>query len=487
MAFCSFDESAALFDATPVENMFISEYMLKAPGDFVKVYLYGLMLCYHASERMSLASMARDLDVTQEEIERAYRYWEREGLVRRVGDNPVRYTYYNLKQITLTRAEKPGEQLYNRSFMEDVRRILNRNELRKTEMDMIYDWIDIYELPEEVVILLLKLEMEKSGGRVSIAIADKVAKEWAQSGICTVEDVEKIVVLGKEREVNLRKLLRRMGQTRYPSYDEKEMYNKWINDWGFTYDQIQDACKATTSGTPTMAYLDGILRRIYQTGSSETLSVQNEKLRFARKIFAALGRTGVTPSEEDQQRIDEWMLNGFSQDMIMMAAKEAHESALGGNLDSIESKLNIWRKNNFTSIEDILVARTQIKVLRDQIRIVNNELGKPEARIGTVSVDYFRKWTTEMGMSMDLILLAAKYTRESGTTSFKVLNTILKNWKQVGINTLSAAQAEHESHVRGAGAAKATAQTVRVQDTMQRHQYTADDYRSMITDLDEEE
>ena len=35
MAFCSFDDSAALFDATPVENMFITEYMLRAPGDFV--------------------------------------------------------------------------------------------------------------------------------------------------------------------------------------------------------------------------------------------------------------------------------------------------------------------------------------------------------------------------------------------------------------------------------------------------------------------
>ena len=79
MAFCSFDSSAALFDATPVENMFISEYMLRAPGEFVKVYLYGLMLCYHRSERMSLASMAKDLDATLEEIERAFRYWEDGG------------------------------------------------------------------------------------------------------------------------------------------------------------------------------------------------------------------------------------------------------------------------------------------------------------------------------------------------------------------------------------------------------------------------
>ena len=108
MAFCAFDDGAALFDSTPVENMFITEYMLRAPGNFVKVYLYGLMLCYHSAARMSLASMGKDLDMPEEEVERAFRYWEREGLVRRTGDNPVRYTYYNLKQITLTRAENPG-------------------------------------------------------------------------------------------------------------------------------------------------------------------------------------------------------------------------------------------------------------------------------------------------------------------------------------------------------------------------------------------
>ena len=79
MAFCAFDDSAALFDSTPVENMFITEYMLRAPGDFVKVYLYALMLCYHPTPRMSLSSMARDLDMTEEDVERAFKYWDTGG------------------------------------------------------------------------------------------------------------------------------------------------------------------------------------------------------------------------------------------------------------------------------------------------------------------------------------------------------------------------------------------------------------------------
>ena len=50
MRLCSFSETYHMFDVTPVENLFIQEFMLKAPGDFVKVYIYGLKQCYHLSQ-----------------------------------------------------------------------------------------------------------------------------------------------------------------------------------------------------------------------------------------------------------------------------------------------------------------------------------------------------------------------------------------------------------------------------------------------------
>ena len=240
MAFCAFDDGAALFDSTPVENMFITEYMLRAPGNFVKVYLYGLMLCYHSTERMSLASMGKDLDMPEEEVERAFRYWEREGLVRRTGDNPVRYTYYNLKQITLARAENPGEKLYHREFTDEIRRKLDGQTLSAADYEAIFDWIDVLELPEEVVLMLLENERQRSRtGRVSISIASRTAREWAQSGVRTVEDAEKMLILDSAREKELRRLLARLGQRHAPSEDEKEMYKKWVDEWGFTAEAVQ--------------------------------------------------------------------------------------------------------------------------------------------------------------------------------------------------------------------------------------------------------
>jgi len=75
LALFGFDEGFSMFDVTPVENLFISEYLPGAKGDHVKVYLYGLMQAYHPSREMTVGDMAHDLSLTEEEVMAAFRYW----------------------------------------------------------------------------------------------------------------------------------------------------------------------------------------------------------------------------------------------------------------------------------------------------------------------------------------------------------------------------------------------------------------------------
>ena len=50
MGMFGFDEQYAMFDVTPLDNQFILEYLPAAKGDDLRVYLYGLMMCYHQVE-----------------------------------------------------------------------------------------------------------------------------------------------------------------------------------------------------------------------------------------------------------------------------------------------------------------------------------------------------------------------------------------------------------------------------------------------------
>ncbi len=94
-----FSESFGMFDVTPVENLFIEEYMLRAPGDYIKVYLYGLAQCYHPSGNAGIEAFSRALGVEQDVVRSAFLYWEKLGVVRKVSDRPPSYQYNNLKAM----------------------------------------------------------------------------------------------------------------------------------------------------------------------------------------------------------------------------------------------------------------------------------------------------------------------------------------------------------------------------------------------------
>ena len=68
---------------TDVETIFINEYLPAAPGDYVKVYLYGLLYAQTGAD-MDARTFAQQLRLPDETIRQAWEYWESMGAVRRV-------------------------------------------------------------------------------------------------------------------------------------------------------------------------------------------------------------------------------------------------------------------------------------------------------------------------------------------------------------------------------------------------------------------
>ena len=66
---------------TVLSNLFIEQYMPRANGEFVKVYLYLLRSLSKAPPSFGPAKAADALDCTEKDILRALKYWEREGLL----------------------------------------------------------------------------------------------------------------------------------------------------------------------------------------------------------------------------------------------------------------------------------------------------------------------------------------------------------------------------------------------------------------------
>ena len=461
MSFCTFQDAYALFDCTPLENLFIQEYMLRAPGDFVKVYIYGLMQCYHPAERMSLATMAKDLGVDEDTVFRAFQYWERQGAVRRVGDNPVCYAYKNLKQAQLTSAD-PSQDVYRyREFNEELRSLFDKKRrLYEQDYQRVYDWIETLQLPQEVVLMLIRHCIDVLGVRFSFEKADAIAQEWARSGVTTIEDVEEMTRSSKEMRQGLLRVLRRLGQRRNPTQDEEKLYEKWVKQWGFSAQDVQDACAETTkSASPSMAYLDAILARQRSAGGArvaERLAQERTRTADARRVLAARRRVNTAPTEEDERTVAGWLARGFELEAIETAAKAARRKG-DSTLADLERRLEACaRKGLFT--REAMDAQLRAAQQDDGLLARVYEAAGMDARPSAADRALLRRWQGELAMPMDVVLLAASYAAgKSAPMTFA--DRILQSWHAAGIGDVQAARAEHDRHA-GQGQAR-TARPVR--------------------------
>ena len=74
-------ENSSQEGITMLSNIFIDQYMPRANGEFVKVYIYLLRLLRESRASLDLAKMADTLLCTERDIARALKYWEKEKLM----------------------------------------------------------------------------------------------------------------------------------------------------------------------------------------------------------------------------------------------------------------------------------------------------------------------------------------------------------------------------------------------------------------------
>jgi DNA replication protein DnaD len=352
MALFEFANQYTMFDVTPVENLFIQEYMLRADGDFVKVYIYGLMQCYHPVHSASLSTIARDLGLEESRVENAYGYWERLGLVRRVADNPPQYAYQNLKQMTLMRAQDDDGLYRYADFNKSLQAQFGPDRLlHPQDFEKVYDWIEGLGLPEPVVLMLVSAQMRLRGKKFAFKSLDGEARKWAEAGVKTIADAEDMLRTYTEEYAAIRAVYKKLGKRHAVSEPDAALYHKWTKDWGFDQATILAACEETSKGVPTFGYVNGVLERMHLEGLRDEAALKaGQALDKATKaLLEALGMRGTAPSDDTRALRARLLAEGFDPATLILAAQRVARK--GGKLDALVRTLDIWKAAGALSLE----------------------------------------------------------------------------------------------------------------------------------------
>ena len=445
----AFDEQFTMFDVTPVENQFILEQLPGAKGDYVKVYLYGLMHCYHPREDVTPESMSRELNIPVDDIMAAFRYWERHGAVRRISDHPPVWQYVSFKQRNTSTFDEVDPD-YAAFSTELETAFEGKRIFRGSETAAIYEWKEgSMQLPTEVILMILSHMMRVRGKSFRIAEAEKLAMKLADENARTEEEAAEVLSRDEAATSGMRKILRLLGKRYTPSEANMKLYLKWTREWGFTQEAIEEACGQMQTSDPSLSMLDAILQKTYENrgaGSGETLKQEDVRQSSARhenikKVMKELGRTGAVTRY--QEEIYGRMLRLYPQEIILLGAAECGRKRR--DPESLLKLLQSWKDRGFTTKEQV---ENHIRSFRDKedfLKTIRSRWSSREADAGGRHLEMLTRWEETLGMPRDVILKAADYASEA-RRPMAYMDALMTRYAEKGIRTAEEAEQDHREH-----------------------------------------
>ena len=311
--------------STSVENLFINEFLPDAPGDYVKVFLFGLMYAQYG-QAMETQKLAMQLRLSEEEVEEAWVYWEAGGLVKRIrGKNENNEDIVTIEYTSLV------EELYGRTpdadeaqeaaaeaeaaapaVGSDAREVIEEAEkdaagevsmyvsiddmdfeeavagkltdtglrrlyqkfqaasgrtISRRETGRIEDAIRVYGIEPEVFAYAIDYCIEL--GKENIDYIFAVALRWNEEGCRTVDEVNAVLEKHSLRNSWYGKVFKALGWSRLPSPADREMMDRWFDEMDLTIGEVLDACAATAGiREPNLRYVNKVLenRRLEKGG-----------------------------------------------------------------------------------------------------------------------------------------------------------------------------------------------------------------------------
>ena len=332
---------------TKIENLFINEFLPDAPGDYVKVYLFGMMYAQY-EQAVDSSTIAKSLSLTEAEVEEAWIYWQSRGIVRMVNGRDA-----DGEEVKTIEFVRQIEMLYGKAETQEDPKALKAAAEASEDMslyvsmdDMEYDNTiaeklidkrlrDLFNRYQDVVNRTLSRQETtriedsiRKGGvepgvyafaidycadlqKFDIAYIGEVAARWTKEGCSSVQDVKDLLEKHSLRNSWYRQVFKALGFNRLWAPADREIMDKWFDEMGCSIEEVLDACKAAAGlRDPNLRYVNKVIenRRLEKGGIRTEFGGESSESRspVSRKVLAEYFEYLRNEGEQKQKdRIEE--------------------------------------------------------------------------------------------------------------------------------------------------------------------------------------
>ena len=337
---------------TTVSDIFIDQYMPKANGEFVKVYLYLLRATGSGAGIATISEIADHFSNTEADIIRALNYWASEGILQLQSGADGQIMGINLCSLSVS-----GMQAAQSNIQSAVADNAAQNNLQNSVVNNAAQ-----NILKNGVVNNAAQNISTANIRMQDSVVEKLKSQTPDKAASSQKEytLDEIKEFRKNPDISELFFIIETYLKHTLSSTDTNMVLYWLDELHFSTDLVEYLVEyCITKGHSSLRYMNKVALGWADAGIKTVDQAKDDAAAHSQiyySVMKALGITGRNLVDSEVSLINKWVGEyGFDIELVKAACSKTISAIQKPSFEYTDSILANWRKKDVHTLKDVEV------------------------------------------------------------------------------------------------------------------------------------
>ncbi len=337
---------------TTVSDIFIDQYMPKANGEFVKVYLYLLRATGSGAGIATISEIADHFSNTEADIIRALNYWASEGILQVQTGADGQIIGINLCSLSVS-----GMQAAQSNIQSAVADNAAQNNLQNSVVNNAAQ-----NILQNSVVNNAAQNISTANTRMHDSVVEKLKSQTPDKAASSQKEytLDEIKEFRKNPDISELFFIIETYLKHTLSSTDTNMVLYWLDELHFSTDLVEYLVEyCITKGHSSLRYMNKVALGWADAGIKTVDQAKDDAAAHSQiyySVMKALGITGRNLVDSEVSLINKWVGEyGFDIELVKAACSKTISAIQKPSFEYTDSILANWRKKDVHTLKDVEV------------------------------------------------------------------------------------------------------------------------------------
>ena len=350
---------------TTVSDIFIDQYMPKANGEFVKVYLYLLRATGSGAGIATISEIADHFSNTEADIIRALNYWSSEGILQVQTGADGQIIGINLCSLSVSGMQAAQSNIQSavadNAAQNNLQNSVVNNAAQNNLQNSVVNNATQNNLQNDVVNNVAQ-NISTANIRMQDSVVEKLKSQTTDKPASSQKEytLDEIKEFRKNPDISELFFIIETYLKHTLSSTDTNMVLYWLDELHFSTDLVEYLVEyCITKGHSSLRYMNKVALGWADAGIKTVDQAKDDAAAHSQiyySVMKALGITGRNLVDSEVSLINKWVGEyGFDIELVKAACSKTISAIQKPSFEYTDSILANWRKKDVHTLKDVEV------------------------------------------------------------------------------------------------------------------------------------